>query len=147
MNPNIIDEIKKLEIVISKKLFKVAKDQEIKNPPSPLQARILKYLIDHINEIVCQKNLEEKLHVSKATISEAICAMEKNRIIKRVSLPEDGRAKRILLTDTSLERLHELEKNFLAINEKLIKGINDQELAHFLNILNKMQKNVNEEGE
>ena len=73
--------------------------------------------------------------------------MEKKEIIKRVSIPNDARAKRIVLTNTSLERFQELEKNFSDINEKLIEGISDDELAHFLNILNKMQQNMKEEGE
>ena len=147
MKPNIIEEIKKLEVKIAKKLFKEAKHQEIKRPPSPLQAKILKYLLAHKEEVICQKDLESNLSVSKATISEVLLTMEKNKIIQRVSIPSDARAKRIILTNTSLERFQELEKNFNGINEKLIRGLSNEELAHFLNILNKMQKNMNEEGE
>ena len=62
-------------------------------------------------------------------------------------MPNDPRPKRIVLTNTSLERFQELEKNFSDINEKLIEGISDDELARFLNVLNKMQQNMKEEGE
>lgn len=147
MKPNVIEELKKLDVKIAKRLFKEAKHQDIKRPPSPLQARILKYLLEHKEEIVCQKNLEEYLKVSKATISEVLLTMEKSKIIERISLPTDARAKRIVLTSTSSERFQELENNFEAINNQLIKDLSNQELAQFFNILNKMQKNIKEEGE
>ena len=147
MKPNVIEEIKKLDVKIAKRLFKDAKKEGIKRPPSPLQARILKYILELKSEVICQKDLENYLKISKATISEVLVTMEKKEIIKRVSMPNDARAKRIVLTNTSLERFQELEKNFSDINEKLIEGISDDELARFLNILNKMQQNMKEEGE
>lgn len=147
MKPNVIEEIKKLDVKIAKRLFKDAKKEGIKRPPSPLQARILKYILEKKSEVICQKDLENYLKISKATISEVLLTMEKKGIIKRVSMPNDARAKRIVLTNTSLERFQELEKNFSDINEKLIEGISDDELARFLNILNKMQQNMKEEGE
>lgn len=147
MKPNVIEEIKKLDVKIAKRLFKDAKKEGIKRPPSPLQARILKYILEQKSEVICQKDLENYLKISKATISEVLLTMEKKGIIKRVSMPNDARAKRIVLTNTSLERFQELEKNFSDINEKLIEGISDDELARFLNILNKMQQNMKEEGE
>ena len=147
MKPNVIEEIKKLDVKIAKRLFKDAKKEGIKRPPSPLQARILKYILEQKSEVICQKDLENYLKISKATISEVLVAMEKKEIIKRVSMPNDARAKRIVLTNTSLERFQELEKNFSDINEKLIERISDDELARFLNILNKMQQNMKEEGE
>ncbi|HIS87088.1 MAG TPA: hypothetical protein IAB49_03025 [Candidatus Caccenecus avistercoris] len=142
MKPNIINEIKTLEVKIGKRLFQEAKLQEIKRPPSPLQAKILKYILDHKEEVVCGKDLENYLHVSKATISEVLMAMEKSAIIKRISIPDDARAKRIVLTDTSLERFQELEKNFQSINEELLHGVSKKELECFLNVLQKMKNNI-----
>ena len=69
-------------------------------------------------------------------------AMEKSAIIKRISIPDDARAKRIVLTDTSLERFQELEKNFQSINEELLHGVSKKELACFLNVLQKMKNNI-----
>lgn len=142
MKPNIINEIKSLEVKIGKKLFQEAKLQEIKRPPSPLQAKILKYILDHKEEVVCGKDLENYFHISKATISEVLMAMEKSAIIKRISIPDDARAKRIVLTDTSLERFQELEKNFQSINEELLHGVSKKELECFLNVLQKMKNNI-----
>ena len=51
MKSNVIEEIKKLDVKIAKRLFKEAKSQDIKRPPSPLQARILKYILAHKDQI------------------------------------------------------------------------------------------------
>lgn len=142
MKPNIINEIKSLEVKIGKKLFQEAKLQEIKRPPSPLQAKILKYILDHKEEVVCGKDLENYFHISKATISEVLMAMEKRAIIKRISMPHDARSKRIVLTDTSLERFQELEKNFQTINDELLHDVSEEELAVFLTVLQKMKNNI-----
>lgn len=147
MKPNIIEEIKELEVEIGKRLFQEAKILELKRPPSPLQAKILKYILDHKEETICQKDLEMSLKVSKATISEVLLTMEKSEFIKRVSIPEDARAKRIVLTNTSLERFQELERNFKTINDILLYNVSDKELAKFLNILKKMRHNIKEKGE
>ena len=147
MRLQVIDELKKLDIKIAKKLFQEAKHQAIKRPPSPLQAKILKFLLENKNEVICQKDLENNFNVSKTTISEVLLTMEKAKVIKRVSVPDDARVKRIILTNTSLERLEELEKNFQAINDELVAGISDDELAQFINILNKMQDNMKKKGE
>lgn len=147
MRPQVIDELKKLDIKIAKKLFQESKHQAIKRPPSTLQAKILKFLLENKNEGICQKDLENNFNVSKATISEVLLTMEKAKVIKRVSVPDDARVKRIILTNTSLERLEELEKNFQAINDELVAGISDDELAQFINILNKMQDNMKKKGE
>lgn len=147
MKPNVIEEIKNLEVQIGKRLFKEAKLLDIKKPPSPLQGKVLKYILDHKEEKICQKDLEEHLNVSKATISEVLVAMEKSELIKRVSVPEDARIKRIVLTNTSLTRFQELEKNFQTINEELLHNISDHELACFFNILRKMEENMIMRGE
>ena len=147
MNLDIIGELKKLDVTIAQKLFKEAKNLDIKRPPSPLQARILKYLLENKKEVICQKDLENNLKVSKATISEVLLAMEKSGVIERIAIPSDARAKKVVLTHSSLKRFHELEKNFNAINDKLVDGLSEEELAQFLNILKKMQDNMKEEGE
>ena len=81
MKPNVIEEIKNLEVQIGKRLFKEAKLLDIKKPPSPLQGKVLKYILDHKEEKICQRDLEEHLNVSKATISEVLVAMEKSELI------------------------------------------------------------------
>lgn len=142
MKRNIVDELKKLDIEIDRKLFSISKENNIPEPPSPLQGRIMDYLVIHEGETVYQKDLESALNVSKATVSSALLTMEKNNIIKRITSKNDARSKQIVITQSSI-RVHENMKIlFNNINEELIKNISAEEIEAFYNTISKLRKNI-----
>lgn len=142
MKKNIVDELKKLDIEIGRKLFFISKENNIPDPPSPLQGRIMDYLVVNEGKEIYQKDLEKVLNVSKATVSSALFTMEKNNIIKRITSKNDARSKQIVITDGSI-RVHEnMKMVFNNINEELIKNISDEEIETFLNTINKLRKNI-----
>lgn len=142
MNKNIVDELKKLDIEIGRKLFSISKENNIPDPPSPLQGRIMDYLVVNEGKEIYQKDLEKVLNVSKATVSSALFTMEKNNIIKRITSKNDARSKQIVITDGSI-RVHEnMKMVFNNINEELTKNMSDEEIETFLNTINKLRKNI-----
>lgn len=142
MNKNIVDELKKLDIEIGRKLFSISKENNIPDPPSPLQGRIMDYLVVNEGKEIYQKDLEKVLNVSKATVSSALFTMEKNNIIKRITSKNDARSKQIVITDGSI-RVHEnMKMVFNNINEELTKNMSDEEIETFFNIINKLRKNI-----
>lgn len=142
MKRNIVDELKKLDIEIGRKLFSISKENNIPEPPSPLQGRIMDYLVINEGKEVYQKDLEKALNVSKATVSSALVAMEKNNIIKRTVSKNDARSKQIIVTSGSI-RVHENMKIiFNDINEKLTQNISDEEIEEFFNTIKKLRKNI-----
>lgn len=142
----LIDELAKIHISISKTMFAMAKNQDIRKPPSPLQFKILNYLLEHKDDNVCQKDLEESLNVSKATISEVLNTMEKGGLIIRKASKTDARIKTIKLTDTSLNRFDEMNQISYQINAELIKNISEKDLKTFLSILDRMEQNLEDVG-
>lgn len=142
MNKNIVDELKKLDIEIGRKLFSISKENNIPDPPSPLQGRIMDYLVVNDGKEIYQKDLEKVLNVSKATVSSALFTMEKNNVIKRITSKNDARSKQIIITDGSI-RVHEnMKMVFNNINEELTKNMSDEEIETFLNTINKLRKNI-----
>ena len=140
----IANELKMLDVEIGKKIFTIAKDNGIKGTPSPLQARIIDYLIINKDKDISQKDLEEALNVSKVTISGAIKAMERNNIVKREVNAQDARSKKITLTTTS-EKIHsEMSTVFSKLNEELTKGLSKEEIESFLKTIQKMKDNIKE---
>lgn len=142
MNKDLLFEVKDLHLAITRKLCNIIKKNNDLNSPSPLQAKILGYLIKYNDKKVYQKDLENILNVSRATVSEALTIMEKNNIIKRIISPNDARAKQIVLTEHSMKRYNEMKKNLKIINNKLIEGISEDEQKLFLKTLNKMKENM-----
>lgn len=142
MEKNIANELKKLDIEIAKKLFSISKEKNIIAPPSPLQGRILDYLLANQEKEINQKDLEKALNVSKATVSGALFSMEKNNIIRRITSKSDSRSKQIVITEETMKTRENLKIVFESLNKKLTKNISEQEIETFYNILEKLRKNL-----
>ena len=142
MEKYVANELKKLDVEIGKRIFAITKEKNIRFHPSPLQAKIIKYLIENEGKEIYQKDLENVFEVSKATISGVLLTMEKNNTIMRVSSKNDARQKRIVLPEKSKEIYKEVRETFRILNEDLIKNISKEELKTFYNILEKMRNNI-----
>lgn len=145
MDKKLAEELKKLEIEIAQKLFSIAKEKGIPAPPSPLQGRILDFLFKNQDREVNQKDIEVNLGVSKATISGALNAMEKNNLIKRITSIKDSRSKQIIATEESKVTNDCLKVIFDDLNKKLVKDISEEELNAFYSTMNKLSRNLRQE--
>ena len=135
MKPNIINEIKTLEVKIGKRLFQEAKLQEIKRPPSPLQAKILKYILDHKEEVVCGKDLENYLHQYKENKSIIIVKndynqliyLDKNHILKFFSNAKQNYCETIdnkkYIINKKLYEIEKLDSNYIRISKHCIVNL------------------------
>lgn len=149
---SIFYKIKEFEKSILKALTKPMTDSEIKSKmkykSSPTQMRIADYLLNNIEkDDISQKEIEEALKLSKATVSDVLNRMEKNGLIERLINPNDTRSKIIVLSknakknfEINLSRLKELEK-------KAKKNIKQDELELFSKTLNKMIQNLDSKQE
>lgn len=142
MKKNIANELKKLDIEIGKKIFSIAKENKIQMPPSPLQARIIDFLLINKEKDICQKDLEDTLNVSKATVSGALQTMENNGIIERVTSKEDARSKKIILTENSKKAHEEMHIIFKKLDKELTKGISNEELDMLFSMIEKLRINM-----
>lgn len=142
MKKNIANELKKLDIEIARRLFSISKENKIEDAPSPLQSRILKYLVKNKDKEIYQKDLEDIFQISKATVSSVLFTMENNKIIQRVVSSNDARSKRIELTEKSKEVYKNMQIVIEKLNKELEKGLSDEEINTFYNILDKLYKNI-----
>ena len=149
---SIFYKIKELEKNILKNLAKPTIDKQIENQiicrPTPTQMRIVDYILNNIDkEDIYQKDIEEALKLSKATVSDVLYRMEKNGLIERNTNPNDTRSKKILLSKEA-KQLHEVNKKRLQeLEKKAGEDITSEELETFSNILNKMIKNLENKKE
>ena len=145
MEKHIARDLKRVDIEIGQRLFSIAKEKDIPDPPSPLQARILEFLFKNEDNEVNQKDIEQHICVSKATISGALFSMEKNGFIKRVTSQKDQRSKQIIITDSSREAYNSLSIVFEEVNKELLEGVTEDEIDTFYKILDKFSKNIKKE--
>ncbi|MBR2138693.1 MAG: MarR family transcriptional regulator [Bacilli bacterium] len=138
-NESILRKIKKLEHKISCKLGTPFENQP---RPTRTQMQIMEYMLEHKDEIILQRDLEEILNTSRATVSSVLKTMEKYKLIDRVTDETDTRTKRIKLNEESKKIFEENKKKFAELESQLIKDIDPKELDIFLKVLNKMKDNI-----
>lgn len=140
----VLYKIKKLDKTIIKLLFNDCGrflDNE-RFSVTPTQMQIIEYILEH-NEEVYQKDLEDVLNLSRATVSGVLQTMEKNGLIKRVIVSNDARKKKIIFKDIAKEKFEEKKVKVKELENVIATNISKEELEIFLEVLDKMQDNLN----
>ena len=108
------------------------------------QIQILKYMIEHQNEDVYQKDLENVLNLRRATVSGVLQTMEKNNLIKREIYENDVRVKKIILNEKTKSIFLKNKQKIDEIEKNIIKNISKKDLDKFTQIIDKLITNLNE---
>ncbi|MBQ9181750.1 MAG: MarR family transcriptional regulator [Bacilli bacterium] len=136
---NIISHIKELDLLIIKKMMK---GKDIKKHPSPTQIKIINYMFEHRSEKIYQKDIENYLKLSRATISDVLKTMEKNGYIKKITCAEDARTNKIVLNDVTLEMYKKVMNEIKQINDVLKYNISEEDMNTFVNVVEQMKENI-----
>ena len=112
---------------------------------SPIQVRIVKYLVKQNNKAILQKDMEYIFNIRRSTVSGVIKTMEKNNIIIRENVKDDNKSKEIKLTDDVYKRANDLVKELKELDLELLKDVNKEDLEVFMRVLKNIQNNLKEE--
>lgn len=107
------------------------------------QGRTLHFLLAQ-NEDIFQKDIEEEYSIRPSTATELLKQMEKNGLITREPVAYDNRLKKIVLTDKALMYRKQVVDDLSALEESLIKGIPEEKLNIFFEVIEKMMDNLSE---
>lgn len=112
---------------------------------SPIQVRIVKYLVKQNNKAILQKDMEYIFNIRRSTVSGVIKTMEKNNIIIRENVKDDNKSKEIKLTNEVYLRANELVRKLRELDLELLKDINKEDFEVFMRVLKNIQDNLKEE--
>lgn len=135
-------KISSLEKLIAKEFINNVDKSVVIPIPSPSQMQIMHYIFTHQNEDIYQKDLENVLNISRASVSGILHTMEKNEIIKRVICNNDVRCKKIILNENAYNIFMQGKEKFIELEKVLLTNISKEELNQFNNIVDKMQNNL-----
>lgn len=139
MDTYLVKEIRDLAYLIGKDLTKNYNPSDHLNNT---QIQILLYLVHHIDEEVCQKDLEAETHLKKASITGTLDSLEDKGMIVRKQSEEDKRKNVIVLSDKAAKLKNELTKDYLDTDKKIKRNISDEELKQFYSIIEKIKLNL-----
>lgn len=107
----------------------------------------IKYFHDNKDKDIYQRDFEDKFAIRRSTATQFLKTMEKNGLIKRVSVDSDARLKKIILTDRAEDILKFIEYD-IKKREKLMKeGISEKELNTFFNVSKKIISNLEDRND
>lgn len=137
-------EIHRLDNAIKKKIDNKLRSDGL-DEATMTNGWILKYLYDNKGKEVYQKDIEKHFNIGRSTVTGILKLMEQNELVKRVSVENDARLKRVILLPKG-EEVHILIGNTVCdTNWKIMEGITSEELETLFCILNKIHNNISEE--
>lgn len=139
-NKNVLKEIKTL----TDQAFGIAGIPEKNEFPklSSTQLLIMDYILEHHDEVILQKNLEDVLKLTRATVSSVLGTLEKYNIIERTIDEKDTRTKKIVLTSKAKDFYNYGKEKMEKIEKIVTDGISKEELDNFFVVVDKMKANI-----
>lgn len=87
---------------------------------------------------IAQRELTRKLDVEQATMANTLIRMERDGLIERRSLPEDGRSQSIHLTPKAIALREAATAAARAQNEVALAGLSTEERGLFLDLMRRV---------
>ena len=109
---------------------------------SGTNGRIIRFLSEHTDRDIYQKDLESEFGITRSTASRVLRLMEQKGLVERQSVPQDARLKKLVLTEKALDIHKMVEEDRKRTEEQLTKDIDAQELAIFRKVLKQMIRNM-----
>ena len=106
------------------------------------QVSTLGYLLLQDGSDVYQKDIEQFFKLRRSTVSSMLNTLEKKGFIQRQAVPHDARLKKLVLTDVGRQLSSLAGQIFLQINELMVQGLTQEELATLSTLLEKIETNL-----
>lgn len=106
---------------------------------------LLRYLYENQERDVFQRDIEKAFSISRSSVTVTLQLMEKNGLIRRESVAQDARLKRIVLTQKAKDLHCQIEGDIMAFESNLARGISEEEQEVFFRVAKKMQENLRED--
>ena len=112
-------------------------------PLTSIQGLALHYIIvESQYRDVFPKDLEELLEIKGSSVNSLINNLEKNGYLRRESISNDGRYKKLVLTDKTRAVKDDIVSRVMAYMKNMFAGISEDELAVFDRVITKMAGNT-----
>ena len=134
--------IEKIDHIISRKIDS-AVIKAIGNNLSVSQAYVIDFIaMEAKSREIFQKDIEKEFDLKRSSVSLMLNNMEKNDLIKRVSVSEDARLKQIILTDKSIKIHEKISTAIYSVENTLVEDLTPEEIKIFLGVIDKMRNSL-----
>ena len=103
---------------------------------------IIGYLADNDERAIYQKDLEREFCITRSTASKVINRMEQKGLIRRESVAEDARLRKLVLTPAAWDIFHKMEVDHTNLERRLMRGFSEEETAQLRRYIDRMYENM-----
>lgn len=128
--------------MINRHVMTSMKNKNIPFIISPVQFKILHYLLINNSNIIYQRDIEKIIESRRSTTSGILNTMERNNLIKRINSKKDARSKQIILTDYSKQISNNMINQKQEFEKNIQETITKEELEIFFKVTEKIKNNI-----
>ena len=107
--------------------------------PTGVQGWIIGYLYENRGKEVFQRDIERAFSITRSTVTNILQLMEKKGYIRRMSVPQDARLKRLVLTDAGALAHQQIMLSLRQTDQYISGLLTEEENAELLRLLNKLR--------
>ncbi len=136
-------ELKAVNHIIQRKMLESASKNGVDNV-TIMHGWIISYLYNSQDMDVFQKNIESEFSISRSTVTNILQLMEKKGYIERVSVENDARLKKIVLTEKGKSIKSSIDKT-IEVNERQFDSVfTPEEKQTFLYLIRKLRAGISD---
>jgi len=117
--------------------------QEVHRQGMTMEQYILLHGINSQEEVT-QQELAKRFHKDKSGILRITDELERKKLVVRMMDERDRRKKTLMLTKKGVELLQELREAEAKVMERMLHGVQDEELEAFSRVLSILQRNASD---
>ena len=108
---------------------------------SPAESRVLYFMLDHEGDLF-QRDIEEEYSMRAPSASALLKRMEADGLIRRMSIADDARYKKIEVTEKGASHKDEVIAKIHKLESIVTEGISEEDMEVFYRVVEKMIDNL-----
>ena len=137
--PHVIPaQMRRVNNLISRRVNYYSRENGVEDVTA-MHGWILAYLYQYQDREIFQRDIERAFSITRSTVTNILQLMEKKGYIRRMSVPQDARLKRLVLTEAGAEAHRQILRSLHQTDESVNALLTAEESAELLRLLNKLR--------
>ncbi len=117
------------------------------DPVKGINGWAIAYFYENRKRDIFQKDFESHFSIRRSTASVILKTMEQKGLISRISVEDDARLKKIVLTEKAVDIHKRITKEIEAREKRLRVGLSKEELEVFFRVMQKLAANMEDQND
>ena len=135
-------ELHRLDNCIRRYLCQFSCECKSREEVSGTNMRIIRFLKANEHRDVYQKDVEKEFGITRSTASRVLVLMEEKGLVQRLSVPQDARLKKLILTEKSNHMGEAMRQIGEKTDAQLLKGFSEEEQNQLYAFIDRMAENL-----